>query len=142
MRLAAWENHNVARGGAMQMAVGAVALSAALATILSGAFSAISAPAHREIGAGWLPDKAEVLNMGGPSDPYLRVFAPGTKMIRVVFGETHGGAMLGNERILRVSAEQIETHSVTEGATLKAWIDPDNEYNAILELERPDRPFR
>ena len=142
MRLAAWGNHNVARGGAMQMAMGAIALSAAVATILSGTFGAMSAPAQRDIGAGWLPDKAKVLNMGSPSDPYLRVFAPDAKMIRVVFGETQGGAMLGNERILRVSAEQIETHNVAEGATLKAWIDPDNEYNAILELERPDRPFR
>ena len=113
-------------------------LSAAIAAIFAGAFSVLRGPEHRVTGEDWVRDKAEVLNMGIPSDPYKRIFAPGSQMIRVVFGETHGGAMLGNERVIWVSAEQIEAFDIAYGAILVAWMDPENEYNAILHLERPD----
>ena len=74
--------------------------------------------------------------MGVPADPYLRIFSPGSRMIRVVFGDTHGGAFMSNIRVLRVTADQIERFDLETGAILAAWIDPDNEYNAVLDLER------
>ena len=138
MRLAAWKNYNGTGAGTAQMAIGAVMLSAAITAIVVGAFSAWSAPELRTAGENWVQDKAEVLHIGKPADPYLRLFAPGTRMIRVVFGETHGGALLGNERIIRVSEQQIEAFDIAQGAILAAWMDPDNEFNAILELERAE----
>lgn len=59
-------------------------------------------------------------------------------MIRVVFGETHGGAFMGNESMVRMSADQVTAFETSEGTILLAWIDPEDEFNAILELERPD----
>jgi len=37
-----------------------------------------------------------------------------------------------------LSARQIEEFKIAEGELLKAWIDPTNEYNAILDIKRPD----
>ena len=142
MRLAAWTNYSGTNAGFTQMAIGAVMLSAAISAITVGAFSALRGPEQRVAGNEWVRDKAEILTMGTPADPYLRIFAPGSQMIRVVFGETHGGAFLGNERIIWVTPEQIETFDIAYGATLVAWMDPENEYNAILDLERPDARLR
>ena len=118
------------------MAIGAVIASSGIATILVGAFDALSGPELRVKGEDWIRDKAEVLNIGTPADPFLRVFAPGSKMVRVVFGETHGGAFLGNERTLLVTAEQVAANNLADGTILLAWMDPADEYNAILDLER------
>ena len=136
MRLAAWVNYSGTNAGAAQMAIGAVIASSGIATILVGAFDALSGPELRVKGEDWIRDKAEVLNIGTPDDPFLRVFAPGSKMVRVVFGETHGGAFLGNERTLLVTAEQVAANNLADGTILLAWMDPADEYNAILDLER------
>ena len=142
MRLAAWKTHRGANAGALQMAMGAVAMSAALATILMGAYNAIQRAEPKVTGPDWRRDKAEILAIGAPADPYLRIFAPGTKLIQVVFGDTAGGAFMANQRVIRVTAKQIDAYSLSNGATLAAWIDPANEYNAILELERPEIAHR
>ncbi len=138
MRLAAWKNHSGTRAGAVQMVMGAVAMSSAMATILTGAYGAIQGPEPQTIPADWRRDKAEILAIGTPADPYLRIFAPGTKLIQGVFGDTTGGAFMANQRVIRVSAEQIGAYGLSHGAILGAWFDPANEYNAVLELERPD----
>ncbi len=142
MRLAAWKNYSGTNAGATQMAFGAVIASSGIAMILTGAYEALSAPEPQIAGANWQRDKAEVLNMGIPADPYLRIFAPGSRIIRVVFGETHGGAFLGNERLVRVTADQIADHGIARGAILVAWMDPENEFNAILDLEQPSADQR
>ncbi|MEP1354315.1 MAG: hypothetical protein ABJX32_19605 [Tateyamaria sp.] len=136
MRLAAWTNYSGTNAGAAQMAIGAIMLSAAIASIADGAYSALRSSEELIAGENWVRNKAEVLNMGRPADPYLRIFAPGSRMIRVVFGETHGGAFLGNERIIRVTPKQIEAYDIAHGAILVAWMDPENEFNAVLDLER------
>ncbi len=142
MRLAAWKAHSGKNAGALQMAMGAVAMSSAFATILIGAYGAIQEAEPKFIGSDWRRDKAEILAIGTPADPYLRIFTPGTKLIQVVFGDTQGGALMANQRVIRVSADQISAYNLSQGATLSAWIDPANEYNAVLELERPDITHR
>lgn len=138
MRLAAWKNYIGTNGGAMQMAIGAVLAASAIGTIGAGALDALQGPEPRVAGAEWLRDRAEVLSVGIPADPFLRIFAPGTRMVNVVFGDTKGGALMGNMRMVRISGERISAFEVVDGAILGAWIDPTNEYNAVLDLERPD----
>ncbi len=142
MRLAAWTKYSGTNAGAAQMAIGAIMLSAAIASVAEGAVSALRSPEQRIAGERWVRSKAEVLNMGKPADPYLRMFAPGSRMIRVVFGETHGGAFLGNERFIRVTPAEIETYAIDDEAILVAWMDPENEFNAVLDLERRDTDLR
>lgn len=137
MHLTAWSSYSGTNGGAMQMTIGAVLLSSAIATLAVGAFEAFMGPEERQAGADWRRDKAEVLNVGTPADPFLRIFAPGSKMVRVVFGETHGGAFTANQRIIWVSASDITALDIEQGKILAARIDPEDEYNAILDLEIP-----
>ena len=136
MRLSAWTKYRGKDAGAVQMAMGAVALSAAITTIISGAFDAMRPPEARQISADWVRDRAEVVQIGRPADPFLRIFSPGSRMIRVVFGDTHGGAFVANQRVVRVTSDQISAYEITDGAILEAWMDPADEYNAILHLEK------
>jgi hypothetical protein len=135
MRLAGW-SHLIGHGaGAGQLIAGAVMVSGAVSTILGGAFSAMSGPEYQEPGPDWVADQTEVLFVGRPADPFLRLFAPGKRYVQVVFGDTRGGALMANQRLVLLTLEQMAGRELTEGNVLKAWIDPDNEYNAILDLE-------
>lgn len=135
MRLSAWTSYSGTNGGRAQMAFGAIMASSAIATMLTGAFESFAAPELDRAGNDWLQDTAEVVQFGTPADPYLRMFAPGSKMVRVVFGDTHGGAFVANQRVIWLSAREVAAQRVTDGAILAAWINPEDEYNAILDLE-------
>jgi hypothetical protein len=136
MRLAGWSDMVGHGGGMAQMALGGLMTSVAAGMLISGALSAMSGPEFREKGAEWIADQAEVLALGQPADGYLRLFAPDIRYVRVVFGDTQGGALMANQRLILLTPEQHAGTDIREGAILKAWIDPANAYNAILDLER------
>lgn len=136
MRLANWPYKLAAGAGMAQLAIGALMTSASASMIIAGAFSAMNGPNYAEMTPDWSAERAEVLWIGDPADPYLRIFAPGKKYLQVVFGDTNGGAFMANQRLVLMSPEQLEGLDISEGTILKAWMDPLDEYNAILELER------
>ncbi|MEQ3707887.1 hypothetical protein [Tateyamaria sp.] len=111
-------------------------VSASVGMIIPGAVSAMIGPDNKTIAPDWKKEQAEVLLVGDPADPYLRLFAPHKKYIRVVFGDTHGGAFMANIRMVLVTPAQIEEFQISDGTILAAWVDPQDEYNAILDLER------
>ncbi len=136
MRLAGW-SHTIGHGaGVVQLGAGALMVSASVGMIIPGAFSAMIGPDNKTIAPDWKKEQAEVLLVGDPADPYLRLFAPHKKYIRVVFGDTHGGAFMANIRMVLVTPAQIEEFQISDGTILAAWMDPQDEYNAILDLER------
>lgn len=141
MRLAAW-SHKIGHGaGAGQMIIGALMVSASASMVLAGALAAFSGPDYREIGQDWEIDQAEVLYVGRPADPFLRLLSPGRRYLQVVFGDTEGGALMANQRLVLLTQAQMGGQEVREGDVLRAWIDPENEYNAVLDMEL-DRSLR
>ena len=136
MRLSGW-SHTIGHGArVVQMVAGALMGSASVSMIIPGAVSAMIRPDYKTTAPDWIPEQAEVLRIGDPADPYLRLFAPNKKYIRVVFGDTHGGAFMANTRMVLVTQAQIEEFQISDGTILAAWMDPQDEYNAILDLER------
>ena len=136
MRLAGWSHKIGHAGGVAQLGIGALMTSASVGMMLPEAVSAMIGPDYKTIAPDWKQEQAEVLRIGDPSDPYLRLFAPHKKYIRVVFGDTHGGAFMANIRLVLVTRAQIEEFQISDGTILAAWMDPEDEYNAILDLER------
>jgi len=136
MQLSGWPNRDGRRGGGVQMSLGAVMAAGAGAMILEGAVAAMEGPDYREPGPNWIVERAEVLQVGQPANPYHRVFAPSKRLIRVVFGDTQGGAWMANQRHILISPEQADGIDLVRGAVLKAWMNPADEYDAILEIER------
>ncbi|MEM1313807.1 MAG: hypothetical protein AAGI51_04580, partial [Pseudomonadota bacterium] len=108
----------------------------AASMIIEGALAAMSGPDWRDKGDDWIVERAEILQIAAPADPYLRVFAPSKRYVRVVFGDTQGRAWMANQRMILVSPEQLDGIDMSEGAILKAWMNPADEYDAILDLER------
>lgn len=136
MRLAAWPDLLGHSAGLVQLAAGSVLVAVSSGMLISGAFAAVRNPEYRSIGADWLSAQAEVLNIGIPADPYIRLFAPDKKYIQVVFGDTQGGALMANQQVILLSPEQFSGRDISVGNVIKAWMDPGNEYNAVLDIER------
>ncbi|OED45993.1 hypothetical protein AB838_21365 [Rhodobacteraceae bacterium (ex Bugula neritina AB1)] len=136
MRLASWPDQIGLSAGLLQLTIGALVTATSAGMMISSALAAMSGPEYRDIGPDWIVDTAEVLNVGIPADPYLRLLAPQKTYVKVVFGDTQGGALMANQRLVLLSPEQFAGHDISEGAILKAWLQPENEYNAVLEIER------
>ena len=141
MRLSSWSHGIGQSAGVLQMSVGAVAFSIAFGVFSSSAWEAYAGTNFLEKEPDWGVTTAKIQGIYVPADPFLRLFAPEKRMIHVVFGDTNDGALAGNDRLVLVSPAQIAGLEQSAGTRLNAWVDPENEFNAILDLERaPEDP--
>ncbi|MEM6974017.1 MAG: DUF3592 domain-containing protein [Pseudomonadota bacterium] len=136
MRLAATSSMIGHGAGIVQMVAGALMTAGAIGGFVGGAVAAAAGPDYRTAGPDWVADRAEILGAGPPADPFLRLFAADARWVEVVFGDTQGGALMANTRRILLKPDQASGQALSEGEILDAWIDPANEFNAILDLER------
>lgn len=134
-RLAAWPGAIGHIAGAAQLAVGVGLTGLALGWLVTGSLAALSGPEHVRPGAGWVPLTATVERVRLPEDPFLRLLAPGARIVDVEIGRTDNVDAMGTHREVLVYPEQLARGPVVPGDRLPALMDPENEENAILALE-------
>ncbi|UWQ80115.1 DUF3592 domain-containing protein [Leisingera sp. S132] len=141
MRLSGWPDHIGRNAGVFQMAAGGLITAFSASIMISGALAALGGPEYQEIGSDWIRDQAVVQRVGTPADPYIRLFAPDKIYVHVNIGDTQGGRLMANQRLVLLSPEQFAGARISENDVLKAWVDPAQANNAVLDMEL-DRSLR
>lgn len=124
--------------GGIQVGAGLVIGLGALIVIATSALDAHRGPDPSEPGANWVESYGVVRWVRVPEDPFMRIFAPDARRIYVEIGEMEPDKLY-SERETLIYPYQAKGIELKPGAELRAFINPDNDFFSILEIESTPR---
>ncbi|MDG1370456.1 MAG: hypothetical protein P8Q48_09530 [Paracoccaceae bacterium] len=124
--------------GGIQIGAGLVFSIGTLFILVTNTLNAYHGPDPLVHDTNWTERNGVVRWVRVPEDPYLRVFAPDARRIYVEIGEMEPGKLY-SERETLIYPYQTKGIVLKPGTELRAFINPENEFFSILEIESTPR---
>lgn len=125
-------------GSGVRIAVGVVLGLGGLYVLAASSLDAYRGPKPLKPDANWVERTGVVRWVRVPENPFMRLFAPDARRIYVEIGEMEPD-QLHSERETVIYPYQTDGAVLKPGTRLRAFVNPENDFFSILEIETTPR---